>query len=172
MQNTVKVVDGFKFLPPKLSAWIRSFIPSERYSGTIPFHPLSKPLSEARLSLVTSAGIHLKSDPPFDMQREKQEPTWGDPTYRVIPRGTRASDVEVNHLHINTSYITRDLNVMLPLDCIQAMVDDGKVGDLAPTSYSFYGFQWERTQFLDQAIQPMIEQMQDEAVDVVLLTPA
>ena len=51
MENN-KVVDGFRFLPPKLSAWIRSFIPGEEFNGEIPFHPLDKPLNEARLALI------------------------------------------------------------------------------------------------------------------------
>ncbi len=172
MSDSSKQVDGFKFLPPKLSAWIRTFIPDDPFSGTIPFYPLAKPLSEARLSLVTSAGISLKSDTPFDMEKEKRDPTWGDPTYRAIPRGTQSSDIEVNHLHINSSYIYDDINVILPLDRIQTMAEQGKVGGLAPTSYAFYGFQWERTEFLDEGIKPMIDRMKDEAVDAVLLTPA
>ena len=172
MDNSERIVNGFKFMPPKLSAWIRTFIPNEPFSGKIPFHPLSKPLSEARVSLVTSAGISMKFDPPFDMQKEKQDPTWGDPTYRSIPKGTTANDIEVNHLHINSSYIYDDLNVILPLDRMEALAADGMIGDVAPTSYSFYGFQWERTEFLEEAIQPMIEQMQAEAVDAVFLTPA
>lgn len=172
MEKDNKTVNGFRFLPPKLSAWIRSFIPDGDFSGEIPFHPLSKPLSEARLALITSAGISLKSDPPFDMEREKAEPTWGDRSYRAIPRGTGATDTEVNHLHINLDYVKKDLNVMLPLDRMEEFVGEGTVGELAPTSYSFYGFQWENNEFLDTAIQPMIDQMKTESVDAVFLTPA
>jgi D-proline reductase (dithiol) PrdB len=122
--------------------------------------------------VVTSAGISLKTDPPFDTEKERLDATWGDPTYRAIPRGTQSSDIEVSHLHINSSYIYDDINVILPLDRIQDLADQGKVGELAPTSYAFYGFQWERTEFLDDGIQPMIDQMKDEKVDAVLLTPA
>ena len=96
MEKNSKVVDGFRFLPPKLSAWIKSFIANEEFNREIPFHPLAKPLSETRLALVTSAGISLQTDPPFDMEREKVEPTWGDPSYRAIPKGTVAADIEVN----------------------------------------------------------------------------
>ena len=105
MAKEIKKVDGFRFLPPKLSAWIQSFIPDEDFKGAIPFQPLSKPLSEIRVALVTSAGISLKSDPPFDMERERIEPTWGDPTSRAIPKGATGADINVNHLHINTTYI-------------------------------------------------------------------
>ena len=172
MEKEIKKVDGFRFLPPKLSAWIRTFIPDKDFSGAIPFKPLSKPLSEARLTLVTSAGISVKSDPPFDMQREKNEPTWGDPTYRAIPKNTTEKDIDVTHLHINTTYIKEDINVMLPLARMEEFVQEAVIGELAPTSYSFYGFQWERTEFLEKGIRPMIEQMTAENVDGALLTPA
>jgi hypothetical protein len=40
---------------------------------------------------------------------------WGDPTCREIPKDVPETDIDVNHLHINTSYIKQDINVMLPL---------------------------------------------------------
>ena len=172
MAKEIKKVDGFKFLPPKLSAWIQTFIPDKAYDGVIPFTPLSKPLSKARFALVTSAGITLKSDPPFDMEREKDEPTWGDPTYRFIPKATTEKDIDVYHLHINTTYIKEDINVMLPLRRMEEFAQEDIIGELAPTSYSFYGFQWESTEFLEKGIRPMTKQMKAEEVDAVLLTPA
>jgi len=66
---------------------------------------MSKPLSRSTVALVTSAGISLKKDPPFDMEREKREPLWGDRSFREIPRDATEQDIDVNHLHINTTYI-------------------------------------------------------------------
>jgi hypothetical protein len=31
-----KTVDGFRFLPPGLKAWIRTFIPEDDFNGYIP----------------------------------------------------------------------------------------------------------------------------------------
>lgn len=171
MEQETKVVDGFRFLPPKLSAWIQSFIP-DKFSGEIPFQPLSKPLNETRFSLVTTSGISLEKDIPFDMETEKKNPTYGDPTFRMIPKGTTGDEVRVSHLHFNTNYITEDINVMFPLTRFEELAAEGIIGDLAPNSYSFYGFQWESTDFLDQSIAPMTRQMKDEQVDAVFLTPA
>ena len=36
MEQVQKTVDGFRFLPPSLKAWIRSFIPDEEFKGPIP----------------------------------------------------------------------------------------------------------------------------------------
>ncbi len=171
MTQETRIVDGFRFLPPKLSAWIQSFIP-EAFEGEIPFQPLDRPLDELRFALVTTAGISLKTDPPFDMETEKKNPTYGDPTYREIPKGTTGSDIEVNHLHINRAPIYEDIDVILPLTRMAEFEEEAVIGSLAPTSYSFYGFQWDSLDFIDQAIAPMTAKMKTEGVDAVLLTPA
>ena len=165
-------VDGFRFLPPGLAAWIQTYIPEPDFSGKIPFTRLKRPLSRSTVALVTSAGISCRTDPPFDMEREKKEWRWGDPTFRKIPRTATEKDVRADHLHINTDYIHQDLNVMLPIGRFAEFEAEGVVGRLAETHYSFYGFQWEGTDFLETAIAPMAESMKAEAVEAVFLTPA
>jgi D-proline reductase (dithiol) PrdB len=172
MEQTEKRVDGFRFLPPSLSAWVQIFIRNREFKGTIPWTPMPKPLRQATLALVTSAGISLKTDPPFDMEREKREAIWGDRSYRSIPRATTEKEIDVNHLHINTTYIKQDINVMLPLARMAEFEKEGVIGRLASTSYSFYGFQWENTEFLKEAIAPISKKMKLEGVEAVLLTPA
>jgi D-proline reductase (dithiol) PrdB len=172
MGQREKTVDGFRFLPPGLAAWVRKFIPDGEFRGFIPWTPLAKPLSQTTLALVTSAGISLRTDPPFDMEREKKEAIWGDHSYRAIPRGTTEKNIEVNHLHINTNYIKRDINVILPLARMAEFERERIIGRLAPTSYSFYGFQWQNTDFLKEAIDPICKKMRLEGVETVLMTPA
>lgn len=172
MTRDGKIVDGFRFLPPGLKAWIRTFIPEEDFQGPIPWTPLPKPLSRTTLGLVTSAGISLKSDPPFDMEREKGEPLWGDRSFRAIPRETTENEIEVNHLHINTGYIKQDMNVILPLTRMAEFEAEGIIGRLAARAYSFYGFQWQNDDFLKEAIEPISRQMRNDGVEAVLLTPA
>jgi len=172
MTREEKTVDGFRFLPPGLKAWIRTFIPEEDFNGYIPWTPLSKPLSQTIFSLVTSAGISLKTDPPFDMEREKREAVWGDRSFRAIPKQTTEKEIDVNHLHINTDYIKRDINVILPLGRMAELESEGIIGRLAPNAYSFYGFQWNSADFLNEAIEPISRGMKAEGVEAVLLTPA
>ncbi len=167
-----KKVDGFRFLPPGLKAWVNTFIPDEDFKGQIPWTPMAKPLSQTTIALVTSAGISLKTDPPFDMEREKKEAIWGDRSFRAIPRETREKDIEVNHLHINTNWIKQDINVILPLARMAEFEKEKIIGRLAPTAYSFYGFQWQSTEFLKEAIEPISKKMKVERVEAVLMTPA
>jgi len=167
-----KRVDGFRFLPPGLKAWVNTFIPAEEFKGYIPWTPMSKPLNQTTIALVTSAGISLNIDPPFDMERERKEIFWGDRSYRIIPRGTTEKDIDVNHLHINTKYIRQDINVMLPLERMAEFEQEGLIGQLAPSSFSFYGYQWQNNDFLREAIEPISKKMKSEGVEAVLMTPA
>ncbi len=167
-----KIVDGFKFMPPSLGAWIGKDIPAEDFGGEIPWTPLQKPIKDTRFALMTSAGISLKTDPPFDMERERKEPAWGDPTHRKLPKTTREEEIDVNHLHINTDYIQQDLNVMLPLSRFMEFEKEGIIGSLAPTCYSYYGFQLDPATLLTETMPKVTANMKEEGVEAVLLTPA
>jgi D-proline reductase (dithiol) PrdB len=172
MERTHKVVDGFYFVPPGLRALFLKDIPEAPFHGRIPWTPLEKPLKESTFSLMTAAGISMKTDPPFDVEREKQEPFWGDPTCREIPRNATEADIDVNHLHINTDYIKKDMNVMLPLRRFAEFEEEGIIGRLAPTCYSYYGFQHDPTELLQKAMPEVASRMREECVEAVLLTPA
>ena len=172
MPESSKIVDGFLFMPPALRAWISKDIPDQPFSGKIPWTPLEKSISATTFALMTSAGISMKSEPLFDMEREKTEPTWGDPSYREIPKTATERDIEVNHLHVNTAYIEQDINVMLPLARFQEFEQEGLIGKLAQTCYSYYGYQLDPTVLLNETMPQVADRMRQENVEAVLLTPA
>lgn len=51
-----------------------------REPGGQHFNRLPRPLAEARVALVSSAGVHLDDQPAFHV-----ETVAGDPSYRLIP---------------------------------------------------------------------------------------
>jgi D-proline reductase (dithiol) PrdB len=165
------VVNGFLFLPPALSAWISSTIPKDEFKGDIPWTPIKKPLADSTFALMTSAGINMNDDPPFDMEHEKREPMWGDPSYRRIPITATPADIDVNHLHVNTGYIKKDINVALPINRFQELAADGIIGTLAPTAYSYYGYQMDPSVLIDETMPKVVADMKAEGVDAVLITP-
>ena len=171
MTHEKKAVNGFCFMPPSLGAWIGSTIPKDEFQGEIPWTPVQKPLSESVFALMTSAGINMHDDPPFDMEREKQEPMWGDPSYRKIPITATQADIDVNHLHVNTDYIKKDINVALPINRFQELAADGTIGALAPTAYSYYGYQMDPSVLMDETMPKVAADMKAEGVDAVLITP-
>jgi len=106
-------VDSFKWLPPALANYYKGMAIQKE---EVPWAPLTKPLSQCRFSLLSTSGIYLKGkQPPFDLDRERREPFWGDPSYRAIPRDVRQEEIGVAHLHINTSDIEADMNIALPV---------------------------------------------------------
>src|SRR3990172_13147053 len=107
-------VDSYKWLPPTLKVYFSNM--QVEKPASIPWTPLTKPLSEARIALVTTAGINVRGvEPPFDYEREQTHPDWGDPTYRTLPRGLRQDQLQTGHLHINNDDIDRDVNVAIPI---------------------------------------------------------
>ena len=164
-------VDSFKYLPGSIAAYYRNLAVPKM--DPIPWTPLAKPLSETRFALVTTAGIYVEgAEPPFDQEGERQNPMWGDPTFRRIPRDVRPEQVGASHLHLNNRDLQADLNIVLPVHRFVELETDGTIGSLAPTSYSFMGFQMDSREWREKYAPEVAGLMKDEAVDAVLLTPA
>lgn len=137
----------------------------------IPWTPLAKPLSEARVALVSTAALALHGDEPFDQEGERRDPWWGDPSFRVLPRDARTGGVRSYHMHIDTSVPERDLDSVMPLARLAELETEGFVGSSAPSHYSFMGYILKEKELLETSTPAMIEQMKREEVDAVLLVP-
>ena len=165
-------VDPWRFLDPPMAEMIASRIAAHPPHPPIPWTPVTRPLARSRVALLTTAGVSMKGDAPFDMESERRRPTWGDPTFRRIRADATAADVEVSHLHIETAFIRRDLDVALPLDRLRELVAAGVVGAMAPTHYSTMGYQGSSTKVLETETAPAIAAaMKSEEVDLALLAP-
>jgi D-proline reductase (dithiol) PrdB len=88
------------------------------------------PLKKMRLAMVTTAGLHLRSDRPFQL----------DPHdfYRVIPGDVQANDMVMSHLaaSFDRSAYQRDLNTVFPIDRLREMEKRHDIGSLAEFHYS------------------------------------
>jgi D-proline reductase (dithiol) PrdB len=164
-------VDSWRFLPPRLAQLLKARLEATPAPTLIPFTPLAVPLHAARIALLSTAGISCPPDPPFDMETERANPMWGDPSWRRIPARATAADVEVNHLHVDTCYAKGDLNVVLPLQRLADLVAAGEVGSMAPTHYSVMGFQLEATAQLTESAPAIAASMQAEGVTGAVLAP-
>ena len=167
-------VDSFKFLPRLIATFYQMTDREPVYP--IPWFPLPRDLEKCTFGLVTSAGLfHQGHAPPFDLEREREEPTWGDPSYREIPVNIPQDQVGVSHLHLNPQDMLLDINIQLPSHRFQELQEEGRIGGLADTAYSFMGYQgfppdatqWENT------FGPQVAQLfKADGVDCVFLTPA
>src|SRR5579859_5771637 len=75
---------------------MRGWMEHEAPPADIPWTPLRKRVAASTVAFVSSAGIALRSQPPFDQSGERRNPWWGDPSYRLIPRNTRTEDVRLD----------------------------------------------------------------------------
>lgn len=165
-------VDSWRFAGSFLKGVLSGAIPDEPSHPPIPWTPAARPLSECKVALLSTAGLSMKGDTPFDMEFERQNPTKGDASWRRLRADATTGDIEANHLHIDTGYIDRDLNVALPLDRLRELADEGIIGAVADSHYSIMGFQGNDSSRLVEGSAPEIaEAMRSEEVDLALLTP-
>ncbi|MBF0169770.1 MAG: hypothetical protein HQK87_01550 [Nitrospinae bacterium] len=135
---------------------------------TTPWTPLKKPLSECRVSLATTAGVHMRGESPFNMAD-----TTGDPTFRVIPAAATTGEIMITHDYYDHRDADRDVNVVFPLDRLREFAAGGRVGGVASRHYGFMGHILENQidRFVDREIPRVAAMMKDDGVDVALITP-
>ena len=120
-------------------------------------------LSERRVALVTSAGLHRRGDDPFEMV---------DLSYRVIPGDVAADDLAMTHssVHFDRTGFREDVNVVFPIDRLHELERDGVIGSVASHHYSLMGAGW-----LPQQIEPTMRDLaallRRDRVDAVCLVP-
>jgi len=163
-------IDSYRFLDFISRQVIKAWVGREQ-PRPIPWTPLRRPLAQSTIALVSSAGIALNGDTPFDQERERRDPWWGDPTYRVVPHGTTAAEVRLYHMHIDTRFGEEDLDVVLPTHRLEELVREGSVGRSAPSHYSIMGYVL-RPKVLEEETAPAIAaRMKEEGVDAAVLVP-
>ena len=170
--SAARNVDPWRFAGGFIAKVLGSQIPDQPAHEPIPWTPLAKPLAECRVALLSTAGLSMRGDPPFDMDFERANPTKGDGSWRALRADATAADVEANHLHIDTGYLARDLNVALPLDRLRELVSAGEVGAMADTHYSVMGYQGnDPSKLVNESAPEIAVRMKREEVDLALLAP-
>ena len=65
----------------------------------------------------------------------------------------------------------RDLNCVLPLQWLQEMAEENRVGEVAPSHYSTMGYILDESDLLATTAPSIAAQALDEGVEVMLLVP-
>jgi D-proline reductase (dithiol) PrdB len=157
----------FTRFPALVERWVKS----QDFTDTLetPWVPLSRDLKECRIALVTTAGVHLRSQAPYDMEDRD-----GDPTFREIPSWTRPEDLMITHDYYDHRDAERDINVVLPMRRLRELEAEGVIGGIVPRHFSFMGhIMGGHIDTLMQGTGPEVARMLKAAgVDAVFLTPA
>ncbi|MFQ5417261.1 MAG: glycine/sarcosine/betaine reductase selenoprotein B family protein [Myxococcota bacterium] len=171
-KGAAREVDPWRFAGGFLRRVLSGSLPDEPTHGPIPWTPVTKPIAESKLALLSTAGLSMKDDQPFDMELERKRPTRGDPSWRRLRADATSATVDANHLHIDTGYIERDLAVALPLDRLRELVAAREVGAMADSHYSIMGYQGGDATVLEAESAPAIAAaMGSEEVDLAILAP-
>ena len=137
-------------------------------SDDVPWTPLARDLSDSTVAIVTTAGLHLRDDKPFD-----RDHPGGESTYRVIPSDSDPVNIVQSHFSIgfDRNAIYRDINITFPIDRMRELVEQGTIGSLAPNHYSFMGALRDCTIVAGQTGPEVARRLKDEGVNLVFLTP-
>ena len=138
----------YRFLETAIHELLAATVKYGSLATDIPWAPVSKPLSESRVSVVSTAGLSMRGDEPFDMETERKRPSWGDPTWRRLRSDVSTATIQAHHLHIETSHLLKDLDVCFPVPLLRVLQAEGVVGEVAPSHYSIMGFQGPDTRRL------------------------
>ena len=163
-------VNSFKFMPRTLAESMKVWPYVDTGGEEIPWTAPGKPIQESKVALVSSGGLYSKDDRPFDLDREREEPLWGDPSFREIPRGISREDIRVAHLHYENSHALEDCNCMLPLVALEEMLAEGRIGGISEYHLTFMGYQPRLGTFVRETAPRMAERLQELKVDLVLLS--
>jgi D-proline reductase (dithiol) PrdB len=163
-------VNSFKFMPRTLAESMKVWPYVDTSDEEIPWTALSKPIKESKVALVSSGGLYCKDDRPFDLDRERREPLWGDPTFREIPRGVAQDNICAAHLHYENCHALEDYNCMLPLAALEDMLAEGRIGGISDYHLAFMGYQPRLGTFIRETAPRMAERLQKLEVDLVLLS--
>ena len=109
---------------------------------------------------------------PFNQERERQNPWWGDPSYRILPNIVTEQDVNLYHLHIDPVYAKQDLNCLFPIQRLNELEQIGEIGSTAPRHYSFMGYIVDPDELLYETTPDIIRDLREDLADVVVLVPA
>ena len=123
----------------------------------------SKSLSELRITLITTAGLHFRDDPGFEFT---------DATFRPIPGEEDAEQLIMSHSSVNfdRSGFIEDVNIVFPIERFRELVAQGVIGSLAAVHYSFMGAGLMPAA-CEQAASQVAGMLKQDRVDAVFLTP-
>ena len=162
-RNIAKLTSRLPFVAKAVTG---GYLPVE--TTGVPWAPADKPLVECKVSLVTTAGIHHKTQPPFDMT----DPT-GDPSFRTIDVSHPLSDLVITHDYYDHTDAERDINIVFPIERLWELKREKVIGEVAKFHYGFMGH------ITDKHIQTLINEkapdvahrMKADKIDIVVLTP-
>lgn len=121
-------------------------------------------LSEARVALVTTAGVHLREQPIFQVEE-------GDSSYRIIPADATPENLMISHTHYDRTDADRDVNCVFPLQRLRELREEGKIGSVAAEHFGLQGYIPDPTPLIERVAPEIADRLASDQVDLAILSP-
>lgn len=132
-----------------------------------PWTPLTRPLSQCRVTMLTSGGISLCSMPGFDPMARN------DHRLDAIPLDADAGDFQIHDSYYDHRDADRDINCQFPIDRLRELEAAGEIGSLAPRFWSgFMGRIYNRSKVLTETGPAFADELRRDGVDLLIAVPA
>lgn len=128
----------------------------------IPYTPRTRELKDTVFALITTAGVQLHDQEPFDLA--------GDNSWRVIPGDSPTSQLIARHEHYDHRDADADINVVFPLDRLRELADEGIIGGVSDKHLGFMGYTQLFRDLYDRAVPEMAKIILRSKADGVILT--
>ncbi|MQF96391.1 MAG: hypothetical protein FI731_12020 [SAR202 cluster bacterium] len=126
-----------------------------------PWTPFKKRLSESKIAVMTTGGIYVEGQEPFN--------TDSDWSYREIPLDTPLDQLRVAHTHYDTEGVAEDVDCVLAIHRLMDMCADGMVGEAQSPTYSFMGYIRDPADLMEVAGPEVADKLKADGVDGVVI---
>ncbi len=128
-----------------------------------PFTPLSRPIAECRVALISSGGVMYRDQPRFHRE---------DASYRRIPKSATRDDLSIWHFGYPTADAERDPNCVFPLERLRELEVRGVIGELTDPAFSFMGGIYSARKVRDELAPQIAHELKRAHADALYLVPA
>ena len=131
-----------------------------------PWTPLKKPLQQSCVALLSSAGIFIDNQEPFD--------PWAvnDLSFRKIPKNTPVENLKLNHNYFDHRDAVKDINCVFPIERLLELEREGSIEKMAPFAITLgMGRLYKRTALQKETVPQIIEVLKEQETDALLLVP-
>lgn len=134
----------------------------------VPWSPLARPLRESRVALVSTAGLVLPEQEPFE-----DDVRGGDCSYREIPFDADAKSLIDSHRSGSYDHggVHADPNLGLPLDRIRELATEGAIGSVNRRHFSLMGSITAPGRLTTDSAKVVADSLAADGVGAVLLVP-
>lgn len=140
---------------------IASHVAVPMHFDEAPWAPFKKRLSESKIAVMTTGGVYVESQKPFD--------TDGDWSCREIPLDTPLDQLRIAHTHYDTNGVAEDVDAVLAIHRLLDLQAEGMVGEVLTPTYSFMGYIPEPSGLINETAPEVAGRLKDEGVDGVVI---